>query len=1200
MELVNGAHWNHALVRRLDAIFSISDYKEKAILILRPDKPWDFSFAIDAGSNVDDPFKYTNYTGEMVRYSELLTTICRKDQIVLTVGMIMPECEVPKEEIPSWHIDSKLNSNNGWRFKNEGSTIGKRHKSRWLAVNENTEMSVGPIDVGWFCVDVEYLPGGKPDRGIISVEARSNSNSTPFREYNFPLEVSVSLVFSKSSTIRLSGRLPEDLTANLILVIKVKTADVVGIRKLYGCNPHKKPPMRWHSLMGSTETMGTTPRGDHEANVFYVGVTGLRDGLRKIGRIPGDWANEMRIAVEQIVKPIPHRNPDTPAGWCRNGGYIRGPHCNCPIGFGGANCEKVCGPRKWGPECERHCSDTNIGCRGMMFCQHPYHRCQCATGYTGIMCAQECNSTRWGANCVFECGKCLAGDGCNPFTGACRMGCQPGYVQPNCINTYVHLTTAPNVEPSYTSAVVTANVSNTTTKGYGQPTYFVVQYKDDGEEEWRKSGPVNKINPDGKISYRQEGLNRGTFYTMRAILLTDDFNSFLGQDIPSTRFRTNCKVGGRLSLSVFIIRDSAALMWKKEEGLLEEEKECPLTSSEVQIRSTSKWESKTLEVPELVVMPLVPGLRYSARVRQIDLFTKGPFSKTIEFTYTESDGRILNLDFSNVGPTYATLTWDALDDTEKNFTIFWNCMGVMSSTEGASCLDDASWTFHSSTNYTIENLKPFRKYLVRVRHNPGSNYNQLMFTTKPSVPEEAPSVEGLDFVIGEESVLVSWPKPGQCLECNGVILGFKYFVTVGLRRDHVLKAPENSMQSMQWKHTNSLGAKVVNITRGGGRLLRRRDLEADFTVLESEQDPVIEGYVAVTEKLPAARLSMADLLPDTSYQLKVFYVNIMGFNVDKPMVVNFVTPSATLLYSRLRKVDNDFIDVLEEASHRRHSLAGDLTRALLTDTTAQGGSEPRNIEVVRVTEDDVSIAWEPPKFRPGSVTGYSVILETSPPDEGMHYRRQSTLNYTKESQTSAQLTGLKPSTEYTVEVRPLRGTDDGYVASTMSFSTRPPSAWLSAVPPVTTLKRNGRVIKTGILWQDLTESDEIASWTVRETVLVIAALEEPSSQFDLDDVYLRSETDARRCAKRYKDSYVEKVFEKKFGRKYYIIPSYGQGKISVDIEDENTTDILEGNCKFSLDTMEYYILGMVEVRDHSGLLNAAIITSEPFYIEETI
>ncbi|KAL1123840.1 hypothetical protein AAG570_001611 [Ranatra chinensis] len=36
---------------------------------------------------------------------------------------------------------------------------------------------------------------------------------------------------------------------------------------------------RWHSLMGSTERMGTTPRGDHEANVFQVGMTGPHPGI---------------------------------------------------------------------------------------------------------------------------------------------------------------------------------------------------------------------------------------------------------------------------------------------------------------------------------------------------------------------------------------------------------------------------------------------------------------------------------------------------------------------------------------------------------------------------------------------------------------------------------------------------------------------------------------------------------------------------------------------------------------------------------------------------------------------------------------------------------------------------------------------------------------------------------------------------------
>ncbi|KAL1132368.1 hypothetical protein AAG570_010323 [Ranatra chinensis] len=45
--------------------------------------------------------------------------------------------------------------------------------------------------------------------------------------------------------------------------------------------------------------MDTTPRRDHEAKVFSVGVTGLRDGLRKIGRLPGDWV-KVRIRAGSL------------------------------------------------------------------------------------------------------------------------------------------------------------------------------------------------------------------------------------------------------------------------------------------------------------------------------------------------------------------------------------------------------------------------------------------------------------------------------------------------------------------------------------------------------------------------------------------------------------------------------------------------------------------------------------------------------------------------------------------------------------------------------------------------------------------------------------------------------------------------------------------------------------------------------------
>ncbi|KAL1139431.1 hypothetical protein AAG570_006415 [Ranatra chinensis] len=82
-------------------------------------------------------------------------------------------------------------------------------------------------------------------------------------------------------------------TANKLTIEKMvlKPTVVFSQKRIYEDmnNLSREATHRWHSLMGSTERIGTTPRGDNAANVFYVGVTGLRDGLRKIGRIPGDW-----------------------------------------------------------------------------------------------------------------------------------------------------------------------------------------------------------------------------------------------------------------------------------------------------------------------------------------------------------------------------------------------------------------------------------------------------------------------------------------------------------------------------------------------------------------------------------------------------------------------------------------------------------------------------------------------------------------------------------------------------------------------------------------------------------------------------------------------------------------------------------------------------------------------------------------------
>lgn len=46
----------------------------------------------------------------------------------------------------------------------------------------------------------------------------------------------------------------------------------------------------------------------------------------------------------------------------------------------------------------------------------------------------ECPSPSYGAECKFTCGHCRDGVGCNPVTGQCRTGCEPGYIGQNCNN----------------------------------------------------------------------------------------------------------------------------------------------------------------------------------------------------------------------------------------------------------------------------------------------------------------------------------------------------------------------------------------------------------------------------------------------------------------------------------------------------------------------------------------------------------------------------------------------------------------------------------------------------------------------------------------------------------------------------------------------------------------------------------------------
>lgn len=99
---------------------------------------------------------------------------------------------------------------------------------------------------------------------------------------------------------------------------------------------------------------------------------------------------------------------------CFNGGICSEGECICPAGFGGSQCEQLCGFNRFGKNCQWVCmedefairpEDLKQACRGKQFCLPEPLGCSCATGYTGEKCMLSCENLpgSFGNNCGRSC-----------------------------------------------------------------------------------------------------------------------------------------------------------------------------------------------------------------------------------------------------------------------------------------------------------------------------------------------------------------------------------------------------------------------------------------------------------------------------------------------------------------------------------------------------------------------------------------------------------------------------------------------------------------------------------------------------------------------------------------------------------------------------------------------------------------------------
>ncbi|XP_064479418.1 phosphatidylinositol phosphatase PTPRQ-like [Ornithodoros turicata] len=268
---------------------------------------------------------------------------------------------------------------------------------------------------------------------------------------------------------------------------------------------------------------------------------------------------------------------------CKNGGIchdISG-RCICPPGFKGERCEQPCGDDKFGQNCQKRCSYSNLDpksktCSGIMICLPDPYGCSCGTGFKGPFCNETCSPHEYGADCKQNriC-YCKNGSTCNGFTGTCLQDsgqCLDGWKNsPFCDISYPLLRDKPELEDiSGTSAKVSWNAWQAGPEtGGGVPNAYLLQHREATAEDWTTAVvPFSLGQPGssaGRHSHTLTGLTPGTFYDVR-VLVRDSDNNYQTRGAQEEHFRTHCGRPSQPPSSIWIDNSRSRLIIVKWEN----------------------------------------------------------------------------------------------------------------------------------------------------------------------------------------------------------------------------------------------------------------------------------------------------------------------------------------------------------------------------------------------------------------------------------------------------------------------------------------------------------------------------------------------------------------------------------------------------------------------------------------------------------
>ncbi|XP_062907649.1 fibronectin-like isoform X1 [Mobula hypostoma] len=471
--------------------------------------------------------------------------------------------------------------------------------------------------------------------------------------------------------------------------------------------------------------------------------------------------------------------------------------------------------------------------------------------------------------------------------------------------------------------------------------------------------------------YTVQGLEPGIDYDISVITLIEG-----GQSIATTRKQQTAVPSPTDLRFTHVQADTMRIIWSPPDSV-------DLSNFIVRYKPLRDQDTFTnLTIPPtdsmVILTGLLPATTYLVKVYSvIDNRESAPLTETQTTGIDSPTG----IDFSDIATNYFTVHWMPPVAPVTGFRVH-----VQPEKGGRPRIDRLP---SSHTSHVLTNLIPGTEYIISIYAMSGRK-ESLPLVGHQSTISDAPT--NLEFSRATpKSLTISWTPPPVTVKFYRIT--FKETEGEGPRREMTVSGADSSVTITNLRPDTEYTVTVSAVTGRG-------DSPASSKPIEGSERTEIDMPTALKVDNVQDHSLTVSWTPPVS-PVKGYRVTSTPKNGQGPIISKMVPPGQNRLTIEGLTPTVEYLVSVYALGERGESPP--LTETAVTTHTGR----PKELIFSDVDADSMRLAWEKPK---GKVTAYRVIY--SSPEDGARELRPSPSS----RDVSAELTGLRPGTEYQVEV----------------------------------------------------------------------------------------------------------------------------------------------------------------------------------------